>query len=144
MSMWGRRGGVWLVSVGCVIAMACGIVRVPTCRAQAVAMAQAAPADSSVHMLSEPPVVRPQDVPQMSRRGGGNPKAPGAGRGGRRAKMLGHLMTLLTLVGAAGAVYAYREIRRLRDAHARLQDTIAGQARQLAEIKAMLEGTPRT
>lgn len=141
MTMRGWRAGTWLASAVVVVAVGGALVRMPQARAQSAAMAQSAHSDSGVSMQT-PPVVQPQDVPRLPAKGGGAANMPGAKRG-RRAKMAGHIMTVLTLVGAAGAVYAYREIRGLRDAHARLQDTIAGQARQLAEIRAMLERTPR-
>ena len=128
-----------------VVAVGGACVHVPTARAQATA--QTAQVDSGVEMRTQPPVVRPEDVPHLPPKGAAAAAGAAGGRGGRgggrKAKMIGHLMTLLTLGAAAGAVYAYQQIRTLRDAHARLQDTIAGQARQLAEIKAMLERSPR-
>ncbi len=141
MTMRGSRAALWLAGVAVAIVAGGTVVRAPRAHAQSAALAQGAQPDSNVQLMSSPPVVRPEDVPRIARKGG-NPNAPMARRG-RKAKMIGHLMSLLTLVGAAGAVYAYKQIQEMRAAHARLQDTIAGQARQLAEIKAMLERSPR-
>ena len=145
MTMWGQRAGIWLAGAAVVVATGGACIRVPVARAQAAAVAQSAPGDSGVQMRTQAPVVRPEDVPHMPAKGGADAAGGRPGRGGgRKAKMLGHLMTLLTLGAAVGAGYAYQQIRRLRDAHARLQDTIAGQARQLAEIKATLDRSAGT
>lgn len=143
MTMWEQRAGIWLACAAVVVVIGGALIRVPATRAQAAALAQSAPVDSGVQMRTQAPVVRPEDVPHLPAKGGADAAGAAGGRpgrgGGRKAKMLGHLMTLLTLGAAVGAGYAYQQIRRLRDAHARLQDTIAGQARQLAEIKATLD-----
>ncbi len=139
MTMWGRRTARGCASAGIAMLLGLALAPVASVRAQDTGAAQVASTDSGVVLQSSPAVAQTQDVGALQARRGGGRGGRGARGGGRKAGMLGHLMTLMTLGAAGGAVYGVIHVRRLRDAHARLQDTIAGQARQLAEIKDRLE-----
>jgi uncharacterized protein HemX len=91
---------------------------------------------------THPPAVTPTHSPPANQ----TPASGAAGGrrgGGHKSRMLSHLFTLILLAGAAAGGYSFWYIRRLQKTLPLLEDRVSSQARQLAELRDILQDPER-